>query len=292
MLDWQAISQSLSKALNRDITLSAASSVGGGCINQAWKAADQNGELYFVKTNKPSRIGMFEAEAEGLQAIHNSLSIRTPNVYTTGQQTAASYIVMEYLELQACSNMAEMGKQLAIMHQHQETLFGWHRDNTIGSTPQNNQQHHNWVDFWREERLVYQLELAKRNGLPHKHYDDGIKLADDFPVLFTSYNPAASLLHGDLWGGNCSQTVSGEPVIYDPAVYFGDRETDLAMMELFGGFSSSCFDSYAEHYPINDGYSTRKTLYNLYHILNHFNLFGGGYGTQAHGMIRRLLAEL
>ncbi|CAA6824391.1 MAG: Unknown protein [uncultured Thiotrichaceae bacterium] len=292
MLDWQEISQSLSHSLNRDISLRTPSSVRGGCINQAWKTHDQNGELYFIKSNTPSRLSMFEAEAEGLQAIENSQAIRSPKVFTTQQQATASYIVMEYIAMQSCSNMILLGQQLAAMHKQKRSRFGWHRDNTIGATPQSNQQHQDWVTFWCKERLVFQLNLAKHNGLSNKQYEDGLKLANNVSVFFDSYSPVASLLHGDLWGGNCSQDLTGNPVIYDPAVYFGDRETDLAMMELFGGFSSSCFDSYAEHYPIDEGYSTRKTLYNLYHILNHFNLFGGGYGTQAHGMIHRLLAEL
>lgn len=292
MVDWQDISRSLSEALNREITLNFPTSVDGGCINQAWKTQDQNGALYFVKTNKPSLLGMFEAEAAGLNAIDKSQSIRSPRVFVTQKQSTAAYIVMEHIDMQGCSNMALLGQQLASMHQHQNTLFGWHRNNTIGSTTQSNQQHADWLTFWREERLLFQLELAKRKGLPRPAYEKGLKLADHLSGFFDNYSPAASLLHGDLWGGNCSQDVSGNPVIYDPAVYFGDRETDLAMMELFGGFSSTCFASYHENYPIDEGYSTRKTLYNLYHILNHFNLFGGSYGTQAHDMIRRLLAEL
>lgn len=292
MLDWEEISQSLSHIVGANVTLSMPSSIGGGCINQAWKTQDQHGNTYFVKANKPSRLSMFEAEAEGLAAIENSQSIRCPKVFITQKQTAASYIVMEYIPLQSGNNMSTLGKQLAAMHQQHQPIFGWHRDNTIGSTPQSNRQHHDWVTFWREERLIFQLELAKRNGLPKQHYEDGFKLAENLPAFFSNYSPSASLLHGDLWSGNCSHDSLGNPVIYDPAVYFGDRETDLAMMELFGGFSASCFDAYHEHYPINQGYASRKSLYNLYHILNHFNLFGGGYATQAHAMIRRLLAEL
>jgi protein-ribulosamine 3-kinase len=150
----------------------------------------------------------------------------------------------------------------------------------------------NWVDFYREQRLQFQLELAERNGCGRQLSSRGEQLLAGLHVLFGDYSPEPSLLHGDLWSGNHAWTRAGEPAIFDPAVYYGDREADLAMTELFGGFSGGFYDAYENAWPIDPGYRVRKTLYNLYHILNHFNLFGGGYASQAQGMVDRLLAEI
>jgi fructosamine-3-kinase len=178
------------------------------------------------------------------------------------------------------------------MHRITRPAFGWVRDNTIGSTPQINTPADDWIGFWRDRRLRFQLELAVRNGAGGSLQAGGERLLDEFPRLFSSYTPVASLLHGDLWGGNQAYTRAGEPAIYDPAVYYGDRETDIAMTELFGGFGRDFYAAYREHYPLDEGYAVRRRLYNLYHVLNHFNMFGGGYLSQARGMLDSLLSEL
>jgi fructosamine-3-kinase len=178
------------------------------------------------------------------------------------------------------------------MHRVTQARFGWVQDNTIGSTPQINTPEEDWIVFWREHRLRFQLHLATRHGHGGRLRERGERLLDEFPRLFAEYQPAASLLHGDLWSGNYAYTREGEPVIFDPAVYYGDREADLAMTELFGGFGREFYAAYREAYPLDEGYAVRKTLYNLYHVLNHLNLFGGGYLSQAQGMIDRLLSEL
>jgi fructosamine-3-kinase len=188
--------------------------------------------------------------------------------------------------------MQTFAEQLANMHRHTKDKFGWHRDNTIGSTHQPNQWRDDWLDFWREQRLGYQLKLAGRHGARHSLIDKGEQLQDNLEVFFSGYQPEASLLHGDLWSGNYSIMSNGEPVIFDPAVYYGDREADIAMTELFGGFGHDFYSAYNNAWPLHDDYKLRKTFYNLYHIINHFNLFGGGYGSQAEGMIDRLLAEI
>jgi fructosamine-3-kinase len=169
--------------------------------------------------------------------------------------------------------------------------FGWDRDNTIGSTPQLNEPSVDWVTFWRERRLGYQLELAARNGYRGRLKQRGERLLDGLGALL-DHNPVPSLLHGDLWGGNLGYDEAGEPVIFDPACYFGDREADLAMTELFGGFGRRFWAAYQEAWPLSEGYPVRKHLYNLYHVINHLNLFGGGYLSQAESMIDRLLAEI
>jgi fructosamine-3-kinase len=178
------------------------------------------------------------------------------------------------------------------MHKMTGEHFGWRRNNTIGSTPQINTPGDDWVNFWRQHRLGYQLELAGRNGCGKALLKVGDRLMDKFPALFSSYHPRPSMLHGDLWGGNASALADGTPVIYDPAFYYGDREADLAMTELFGGFGRAFYATYDETWPLDSGYPVRRTFYNLYHVINHFNMFGGGYLGQAVSMTERVLADI
>ncbi len=178
------------------------------------------------------------------------------------------------------------------MHRCDAAQFGWQRDNTIGATPQPNAWHADWVAFFRDRRLGFQLAMAGDNGAPARLLDRGRRLLGELDAFFTTYRPTPSLLHGDLWGGNWGADSSGAPVIFDPAVYFGDREADIAMTRLFGGFDRQFYGAYAAEWPLDAGHGSRETLYNLYHILNHYNLFGGSYAAQAGDMIERLLAEL
>ena len=256
------------------------------------KLADGD-QAWFVKLNDASRLVMFEAEAEGLQALADTGTIRVPRPLLTGSHGGQSYIVMEFIPLGRGSGraMALAGEQLAALHRHTAEAFGWHRDNTIGSTHQPNGWMENWTDFWCERRLGYQLELAARNGLGGRLQTLGERLLERFPALL-DHHPAPSLIHGDLWGGNLAFDDRNQPVIYDPATYYGDREAELAMTELFGGFGGAFYDAYRSAWPLDPGYATRKTLYNLYHILNHANMFGGGYQGQALRMMEQLLAEL
>ena len=200
--------------------------------------------------------------------------------------------MLEYLELGGGGSSAAPGEGLAAMHRVTSHQFGWYRDNTIGSTEQRNQQEEDWVKFWGEYRLSVQLELAAARGAGSRTMDQGYRLIDCLADFMEGYEPEPSLVHGDLWSGNYAFTRAGEPTIFDPAVYYGDREVDLAMTELFGGFSREFYAAYRQAWPLDAGYATRKTLYNLYHVLNHFNLFGGGYLSQAQGMIDSLLSEI
>jgi fructosamine-3-kinase len=186
----------------------------------------------------------------------------------------------------------KFGEQLAKLHQTHADTFGWYRDNTIGSTPQVNKQNKNWIAFYREHRLQYQISLAIHKGCGIELQDLGERLCDRLDAFFASYQPKPSLLHGDLWSGNYAYDENSNPVLFDPAVYYGDREADIAMTELFGGFSTDFYYTYSDTYPMDDGYEVRKTLYNLYHILNHLNLFGGGYYQQSIGMMKNLLSEI
>ncbi|KAG1707519.1 putative kinase [Nymphon striatum] len=235
---------------------------------------------------------MFKAESLGLKEIQNSNTIKTPKPICYGHTNDSSYLVLEFISLSGAINQATMGRQLAKMHQTTNSNFGWKYDNTIGSTPQQNQENDSWLSFWKEQRLIYQLELALKKGYSKSAYEKGLRLANTLRSFFDTYHPLPSLLHGDLWGGNCAADSENNPVIYDPAVYYGDREADLAMTELFGGFNNEFYSAYNNEYPLHTDYKTRKTLYNLYHILNHYNLFGGGYASQATSMTEYLLSEI
>lgn len=288
-MNWDRIAEDITRSTGQAFHIEHTRSQGGGCINQAYAVSDGE-RRYFVKLNQASALEMFEAEAEGLNALAAPGAIRVPEPVCSGIVGAQSYLVMEALDLGGHCDPALLGQQLAALHKETRDRYGWHRDNTIGSTPQINTPTSDWIDFYRDHRLGFQLDLAARNDIGHAAINMGHRLLQDLPGFFEGYRPLASLLHGDLWSGNVGGDAAGNPVIFDPAVYYGDHETDLAMTELFGGFGERFFSSYHAVFPIDPGYSTRKTLYNLYHILNHFNLFGGGYGHQAQSMMERLLS--
>lgn len=262
----------------------------GGDINNAYKISDGN-QSYFVKTNRKTQAFMFEAEQVGLAALKQSNTILVPDVIAQGVFGTDSYLVLSYIDMQGQPNSAKFGQKLAELHQCCEQRYGFDVDNSIGSTPQINAWNDSWVNFWQKERLSCQLEIAKKNGLSHRMIDLGIKLIEKTPYFFQNYHPKASLLHGDLWNGNWSSTPQGEPIIYDPACYYGDHEADLAMTELFGHPGLHFYEAYSDIFPIADGYQTRKLFYNVYHILNHANLFGGSYVQQAINSIEQLLVE-
>jgi protein-ribulosamine 3-kinase len=288
---WEAIAETISHASGEPFVVREQHGLGGGCINSAWRIGD-GGRSFFVKTNSGDKLDMFEAERDGLQELAATGAIRVPQPLATGLAEGQAFIVMEDIAFGGSGSQAELGRELVALHGHAADRFGWYRDNTIGSTHQSNQQHHDWLEFWREERLGAQLQIAHRNGASRALLQQGERLLESFPRLFDGYAPIPSLLHGDLWSGNYAFTSSGESIIFDPAVYYGDREADIAMTELFGGFGNEFYAAYNAAWPLDPGYRVRKTLYNLYHILNHFNMFGGGYASQAEGMMGRLLAEL
>ena len=290
---WSAIERAIGDATGIRFRIEHRTAAGGGCINSAW-VITSGAQRFFVKTNDAARASMFEAEAAGLAELRSTHAVRVPQPVCSGADDAASWIVLEHLELRPRSRAtdAALGTALASMHRCTRDRFGWHRDNTIGSTPQVNPSAADWPTFWRDHRLGFQLDLAERNGHRGRVQDQGAKLLAAVPRFFSAYAPIPSLLHGDLWSGNAAADESGAPVIFDPAVYYGDREADVAMTELFGGYSTSFQAAYREAWPLDSGYEARKSLYNLYHVLNHLNLFGGGYLHQAEAMIERLLTEV
>lgn len=290
MSPWQTIADHIRSQTGVSIRPVRAA-IGGGCINETVRISGEERD-FFVKLNAAAQAGMFVAEAEGLREMAATQTVRVPEPVCWGVAGDRAYLVLEYLEFGRCASGAVLGEQLAAMHRTTQAEFGWQRDNTIGSTPQINTPCADWCEFWRDRRLGYQLRLAERNGWGGDLQRLGERLLVSMDALFESCRPQASLLHGDLWGGNHACLADGRPVIFDPAVYFGDRETDLAMTELFGGFGGDFYAGYRAAWPLDPGYASRKTLYNLYHILNHLNLFGGGYHGQALRMLQSLLAEL
>lgn len=269
-------------------------SLSGGSINSAYRIETKSNQSYFVKLNRESLLDMFEAEAEGLAELRKANALRVPEPFGCGVAEGYAWIVTEHIEFGRgdVQTQSRFGHQFAEMHRFASDRYGWHRGNTIGSTPQINDWNDNWIEFYRNHRLGFQLELAARNGFTGSIQKMGERVMVDLEKFFSSYAPVPSLMHGDLWGGNHGVDTKGEPVIFDPAVYYGDREADLAMTTLFGGCSSTFYDAYGESWPLDEGYSVRKTLYNLYHVLNHANLFGGGYAMQAENMMDNLLAEI
>jgi len=291
MNSWQSITSHIEQASSRPFRDYSHRSIPGGSINAAY-LLESAGQRYFVKTNRSGMLDMFEAEARGLNEMSASYSIRVPKALCWGDDGTHSYIVLEYLDLSGRADQAQLGMQLADMHAVMSDAFGWHIDNTIGDTPQPNEYSNDWVQFWRDQRLGFQLQLAGENGYGGEVLSLGEKLLLQMPILFEGHDVEPSMLHGDLWGGNVAGLADGTPVIFDPAFYYGDREADLAMTYLFGGFGPDFYASYQNASPLDEGFALRKTFYNTYHILNHMNMFGGGYRNQAVNMMQSVLAEI
>ncbi len=248
----------------------------------------------FVKSGAAPDHARFVAEVEGLAALRATQTVRVPEVLDCGTDGQLAWLKIEKLKLHPLDRVtgARLGRALAQLHRHSGAQFGWASDNFIGATPQENTPENSWPLFFARHRLLPQLKLARLHGLDSQLQAQGERLAEKMAAFFVGGHPQPSLLHGDLWAGNASALPDGTPVIFDPAVYYGDREADIAMAELFGGFPESFYAAYREAWPLSEGFETRKTLYNLYHILNHFNLFGSSYLGQTRRMIGSLIAEL
>jgi len=284
-----ALEAAIAQASGSPFRIVDATPAAGGCINSSWVISDGE-RRYFAKVNEARFAASFAAEADGLAALA-AAEMRVPRPIAQGTAGGQAFIVLEYLRLGRGSSATfnELGRCLARMHEHVGARFGWTRDNFIGATPQSNAMRASWAEFWQLERLAPQLALAARNGYDGRVRSLGEKIVSEIPRILAGHEPKCSVLHGDLWSGNAGFLEDGTPVIFDPAVYCGDAEADLAMTELFGGFPASFYAGYREVRPIEDGYATRRVLYNLYHVLNHLNLFSAGYRDQAEQMMERLL---
>lgn len=289
----KTIAGMLTQALGSTVDERSRSAVSGGSISRCW-AYQTSRERIFVKIGPAAAAASFAAEAAGLGALARTQTIRVPKVVLTGSCDEGAFLALEWIELTGSTKASEalLGEQLAWQHRQTNAQFGWDRDNALGATPQPNGWSANWIEFLRERRLLHQLALAERNGADTRALERGRTLCAQLDAFFTSHRPAPSLLHGDLWGGNWGTDDDGLPVVFDPAVYFGDREADIAMTRLFGGFGHAFYTAYHSTWPLDQAAGTRATLYNLYHVLNHYNLFGGGYLEQARAMIDHLLAEI
>ncbi len=290
---WERIETQIASALGTPFAIARQQAIGGGDINQGFRLEGQDGRCLFVKLNRADRLGMFTAEAAALDALAAIASgLHIPRPIAQGVSGDRSFLALDWLDLGAGSpdSWYQLGVGLATLHRQSASprSFGWERDNWIGTTPQPNPWTDTWAEFWQRHRIGYQLKLARRNGAD---FPNGDRLLAAIPSLLAGHEPQPSLCHGDLWGGNAGIGQDGRPSIFDPASYYGDREVDLAMTELFGGFPRAFYDGYRATWPLERGYEQRRELYNLYHLLNHFNLFGGGYARQSATVIDRLLKD-
>lgn len=289
----RAIRDGLAQLLDVAVLPAAARPVTGGSINECFRYESERGPV-FVKVAVKDLLPVFEAEAAGLNELRFATALRIPEVLGVGTTDDHALLALEWIDLhppvkQSSSQLAE---QLVSQHRMTQPMFGWQTNNFIGATPQKNEPSTDWVHFWRMHRLGSQLNLAAASGADAHFMERATLLSALMDGFFTSYVPEASLLHGDLWSGNVGVDESGAPVIFDPAVYYGDRECDLAMTRLFGGFDEDFYARYEDRWPLDEGASARIDLYNLYHILNHHNLFGGVYLARAASMVEKLLSDL
>lgn len=289
MPDWQSIHAVLERAGVQTRPAETARPVGGGDISAAWRLESDHGPV-FMKTGPASCADMFSAEAEGLVELAAADAVRVPRVIAHGEATDSAFIALEWLSFDrpGRDTEARLGAELAELHSNTGGRFGWRRDNTIGLTPQRNDWSDSWVDFFRDYRVGFQLNLAAENGFTGALQDQGGRLMRRLPMYFEGHDPAPALLHGDLWAGNWA-SCNGEAVVFDPAVYYGDPETDIAMTRLFGGFGAAFYTAYDACKPPAPGHRERCDLYQLYHVLNHLNLFGSAYLARAQELIVRLI---
>ncbi|MDX8409299.1 MAG: fructosamine kinase family protein [Mariprofundales bacterium] len=291
---WSEISAAVTQAIGRDFVVRQRVKVSGGSINSTFRIEDGNGS-FLVKLNSIDQLPMFEAEQEGLAILRDAKApVRIPEVICCDKAEDRAWLILEYIPLRPATDTtaAGLGSAMAVVHRKTSEKFGWTRDNAIGLTRQNNTQHTVWMDFFRDSRLAVQLRLAEENRLDMALLRKGELVLPACEQLLSGYQPAPSLLHGDLWSGNQAADKNGRPVVFDPAVYYGDRECDLAMTRLFGGIPDAFLRAYHDAYPIDPGFERRLPLYNLYHLLNHANMFGGGYVRQAEKTMDKLLMAL
>ena len=267
-------------------------SLSGGCISSSYKVNTKDGNSYFLKYNYSSGSDMFLTEAHGLQELDKPGVITIPKVISFDKE----FILLDLIESSSRSkNFSEdFGRKFAVLHKFNNEKYGFYEDNYIGSNPQLNIPDHdeekNWTKFYFQKRILYQFHLAEKSGNSTSDLRSSIsKLENKIDLIVTDNGEKPSLLHGDLWGGNYMVDKNGFACLIDPAVYYGIREADLAMTKLFGGFDSEFYRAYNEEFPLPDGYDYRENIYKLYHVLNHLNLFGSGYYSQAISLIKYYL---
>jgi len=287
------LSRLLESIYGESIQIKSFEAIGGGCINETQAINLSNGERVFLKYNPSPPKNFFAAEANGLRLLEkpkNGPSVPRPLGVSTGPKP--QFLLLEYIESSSpkVGFASRFGQALAEMHRETQEQYGLDYDNFIGKTVQKNDLESDGLVFFREHRIRFQQELARKTrGLPTS-IDKRLDLfCEKLETLLDLKNEKPALLHGDLWSGNYFASHDQVPYIFDPAVYFGLREADLAMTEMFGRLSEEFYSAYHEVFPTEPGYTERKDIYNLYHLLNHYNLFGGSYLEQADQTVRSFL---
>ena len=274
----------------KGVSVRSFTSASGGCINNGGKIIIGN-STYFLKWNDLNKYpGMFDAEAKGLSLLALSNSLKIPHVVFVGTAGHYQFLLLQHIEegVRGGNYWEHFGSRLATLHKTSSATFGLDHDNYIGSLRQHNNESPTWVDFFITQRLMRQVEVAVNAGRLDTTTSKGFdRLFARLPSLLPEEAP--SLLHGDLWSGNLMTTSDGDPCVIDPAVYFGHREVDLAMTQLFGGFDKRFFDVYNDTFPLLAGYEERLDVYNFYPLLVHVNLFGGGYASQVRSILYKFL---
>ncbi|MBM14592.1 MAG: fructosamine kinase family protein [Nitrospina sp.] len=268
-------------------------SVQGGSINQTQVLVLSNGVQVFMKQNSNPPTDFFLAEAKGLRLLNQAKKgPRIPKPIAIQSGPRPTFLLMEYIKsFSEDKNFAErFAQSLSELHRVSQESFGLDHNNFIGSTPQQNQMEKDGLVFFRDHRIDFQRKLARENGLLPISTDKKIdSLCDNLASFLNVTGESPALVHGDLWSGNYFSDSKGKPCMFDPAAYYGLRETDLAMTELFGRLPQRFYDAYQESFPMNPGYQERKDLYNLYHLLNHLNLFGSSYLSSVQQVINRYI---
>ena len=249
---------------------------------------------YFIKTGSLNDLALLMSEKLGLETLAVAGAIKVPKVIFVGETSSCSFLICEYLNLKKDNLFSGeiLGKQLALLHQNSNEFFGLSENNWIGLSPQKNHWHENWISFFKQYRLQPQLTWAFERGYRSRLEEKAERLMEALPLFFDQYKPKPSLLHGDLWSGNWGTINKTTPVVFDPAIYYGDREADLAMTKLFGGFPQVFYDAYNYQWALDYGFKVRQNLYNLYHLLNHLTLFGEAYLSQTIDVFEQLLSEI
>jgi fructosamine-3-kinase len=283
---WHFISEQISECIQQDFICDNVRDVKAGDSHKAYKISDGK-QRFFVKINEKVQLPNFEAEVEGLTHLSNTQLFKVPNVICTGLVSTHSFLVLEYIAMTQGNgqNWFHFGQALAELHKnHTQKMYGWQTDNFIGLTPQPTLWQKKWNSFFSEQRIGFMLQLLSEKGHDLANIDSVIESVN---CLLAGHNPRSSMLHGDLWKSNAGFH-KNQPVLFDPAFYFGDREIDLAMTELFGRFPESFYQGYADIWPLEVDYQYRKPIYQLYHVLNHALLFGGHYIDRANITLKNL----
>ena len=286
------IQRQLSESLHETVCVTGLIPVSGGDICDSFRVeTDTRSVVYFAKCCNAAQAGILEAEFGNLHMLHQAAEIHTPTPIAQMVNGGIAVLLLSYLSLDGPEHEFELGQRLSALHRHTSKQYGLDFDNFIGLTGQRNHRSPSWLDFWWECRLYPQLQLAGEHGFAPPLAGLQEPLKEACRRLLESHQPPASLLHGDLWSGNKGYLTDGTPVIFDPACYYGDRETDIAFTEVFGGFSPEFYRGYQLAWPLDNGYQQRKALYNLYHLLNHLNMFGRSYLPSCLRQIQLLLNQ-